>query len=431
MPMNNSQLTPPPQYVWVNADIAHKIISKYGTPVYAYNEAILKRQAEKMLGFQAPFGLTVRYAMKANPLSAILRLFSQMRIHIDASSGYEAERAIAAGIPASHIMLTSQQLPENLGTLVEQGVIFNATSLHQLDRYGQLFSGTSVSIRINSGLGSGHTKSVSVAGPTSSFGIWHENLSQAITLADSHGLTINQLHSHIGCGANPKVWVAAAKKIIAMLHSLPDVATVNFGGGFKVARLSSEAETDLTEVSMRLSAMLSAFADQTGRRIKAEVEPGTFLVANAGALIARVIDLTSTGPNGYKFIKLDTGMNDLMRPALHGSQHPITILNSAQQTDNYVVVGHNCESTDLLTPDPNNSEEPLPRNLNHPSIGDLVVIDGVGAYCSSMNMSGYNSFPTPNEVLYCADGALALIKRSTNVHDWVSLERAASATTAA
>jgi diaminopimelate decarboxylase len=133
--------------------------------------------------------------------------------------------------------------------------------------------------------------------------------------------------------------------------------------------------------------------------------------------------MTDTGEQGYSFLKLDTGMNDFMRPALHASQHPIILLgDDADKRKKYVVVGHNCESSDLLTPSPQDSELPNPRLLPEAKIGDLVVIEGVGAYCSSMRLIGYNSFPTPNEVMVMQSGEIRLVNKQAGVKDFIALE---------
>src|SRR6185503_12035177 len=181
------------------------ITQEYGTPVYVYSEEVLIHQAKSALAFPAPYGLTVRYAMKANPLAGILRVFHHLGLQIDASSGFEVRRAVKAGFKPSDIMLTSQQLPSDLRELVAAGLHFNATSLHQIETYGRLFPGAEVSVRFNVGIGSGHTKSVSVSGPTSSFGIWHELTGDVQRLIQRYNLRLTTVHSHIGCGSDPEV----------------------------------------------------------------------------------------------------------------------------------------------------------------------------------------------------------------------------------
>ena len=153
---------------------AHAVAGSFGTPVYVYDQRKLELNAEAVLAFPNAFGLTARYAMKAAPNSAILKLFSNMGLHIDASSGHEVRRAMAAGITADKISLSAQELPNDFGDLILAGIVFNACSLSQLERFGQLNPGGNVGIRINPGSGSGGNNRTNVGGPSSSFGIWYE-----------------------------------------------------------------------------------------------------------------------------------------------------------------------------------------------------------------------------------------------------------------
>lgn len=384
---------------FLGKDQISAIVAEQGTPVYIYSRKIIQRQAAVALSLPVPYGLTVRYAMKANPHPEILNTMRESGVKIDASSAYEVEKALAAGYEPNDILLTSQQLAHNLKELVEKGVHFNATSLRQLEEYGKLFPGTAVTVRINPGIGSGHSVKTNVGGVSSSFGIWHEYIPQVLELAKTYNLTIGRLHTHIGSGADPTIWQEAISISLGVARQFADITTLNLGGGFKVARMDDEIGADMTAIGDKLSLELQKFADETGKRLHLEIEPGTFLVANAGVLIAQVQDIVDTGKEGYTFLKLNTGMNDILRPSLYGAQHPIEVVNDASETQEYVVVGHNCESGDLLTPDPSDPESIRPRLLNKASIGDIVLIGGVGVYCAAMSAHGYNSFPDAQEIM--------------------------------
>ncbi|MFA6410928.1 MAG: diaminopimelate decarboxylase, partial [Candidatus Buchananbacteria bacterium] len=163
----------------MKAPHVREIANRFGTPVYVYSERELTLAAKALLAFPAAFGLTVRYAMKACPERAILQLLTRLGLHIDASSGYEVHRALAAGIEPDKIQLTCQQLPDDIFDLAMKGVRFNACSLHQLKTYGQQLEPkknqlpprcTNISIRVNPGLGSGGTGKTNTGGPSSSFG---------------------------------------------------------------------------------------------------------------------------------------------------------------------------------------------------------------------------------------------------------------------
>lgn len=404
---------------FINFKLAKQIAAAFGTPIYVYDEATLRANAAAVLAFPNAYGLTARYAMKASPNAAILKLLSHMGFYIDASSGHEAHRAMAAGIEAHKISLSAQELPADLGNLLETGVEMNACSLAQLERFGQLRPGGHVGLRFNPGAGSGGNNRTNVGGPSSSFGIWHEWVPQVKEILERYHLTAVRIHTHIGSGSDPEIWLKVAKMNFDLVRQFPDVAALNLGGGYKVGRMSDEQTTDLQVVGQPVKAKFEEFAAETGRKIHLEVEPGTFLVANAGALLASVQDVVSTGDSGYEFIKLDTGMTELLRPSIYGAQHPISLLQTsrAETTRDYVVVGHCCESGDILTPAPGDPEMLATRNLATAEIGNFCVIDGAGAYASGMTPKHYNSYPEAAEVMLQTDGTSRLIRRRQKLED--------------
>lgn len=378
---------------------AVELAKQHGTPLFVYSHAKLMEQARALSGLDMPYGYIPRYAMKANPHPEVLQIFRGQGLGIDASSGYETQIALESGFAPEQILLTSQELPPNLEELVAAGVQFNATSLHQLEVYGRIRPGSAVSVRLNPGIGSGFSTKVTVGGPNSSFGIWHEYLPQVLGLAKKFNLQITRLHSHIGVGTDPVIWQQAAQASLELAKQLPDVAIINLGGGFKIARMDDEPATDITALGKAVAGDIRQFYETTGRKLHVELEPGSWLAANAGVLLARVEDIVDTGQAGYTFLKLNTGMNDILRPSLYGAQHPIAVVNDATATVDYVVVGHNCESGDLLTPAAGEPEVLAKRTLAKADIGDLVLIGGVGAYCASMATHGYNSFPPTKELI--------------------------------
>jgi len=391
-------------------DEALAIRNQFGTPVYVYDQKTLEAAADQVLAFPNAFGLTARYAMKALPTAEIVRIFAGKGLDIDASSGYEAERAIRAGVAPERIQLTAQQIPDNLKELVDQGVWYTACSLNQLDRYGQLFPETEVTIRINPGLGSGHNNRTNVGGPSSAFGIWHEQLPEIFELQQKYSLRISRMHTHVGSGGDPAVWDRCASMSLDIVAKLPDVNRLSLGGGYKVGRMSGEETTDLNAIGAPVVKDFEQFAQEHGRELHLEVEPGTFLVGNAGALVCEVMDVIDTGENGYHFIKIDSGMTELLRPSMYGAQHPMVLLGDGSATRNYIIVGHCCESGDLLTPQPGNPEGLDPRELPIATIGDTLVIGGAGAYASGMSAKNYNSFPESAEVLIRTDRTPKLIR---------------------
>ena len=301
---------------FLNANIAQKVKAKYELPIYVYSEKALRTQGENALNFPNNYGLTVRFAMKSSPNAAILQLFKRMGINFDASSGYEIERAIKAGVDPSWISLSSQEFPSNFAELYKKGIEFNACSLNQLEQFGKLFPGGKCGIRFNPGKGSGGTGKTNVGGPASSFGIWHELKDEVKKIAAKYNIQIVRIHTHIGSGSDPAIWQAVASSSLSLVEYFPQVTVLNLGGGFKVGRMNYEYSTDLQKVGAPIKDAFEQFYTKTGRKLKLEIEPGTYLVANSGALLCTVQDIVTTGEGGYDFIKLDAGMTEVLRPSL-------------------------------------------------------------------------------------------------------------------
>jgi diaminopimelate decarboxylase len=176
---------------------------------------------------------------------------------------------------------------------------------------------------------------------------------------------------------------------------------VNFGGGFKVAITPEENDTPIEEVDRMIGEKLIGFYEKTGRKLQAELEPGKFVVMSSGVLVAEVDDIVDTGSEGYRYVKLNTGMSDFLRPALYASEHVIEVVHDGSEdgeTGDFVVVGHCCESTDVLTVAKGDSSKIRPIRLENVKIGSLVVIRGAGAYCAGMRAVGFNGFPPAEEV---------------------------------
>lgn len=392
---------------------ARSVADQFGTPVYVYDEATLKANAAAVLAFPNAFGLTARYAMKASPNAAILQIFQKAGLHIDASSGYEVRRAIAAGYEPSKISLSTQELPEDFAELYELGIEINACSLSQLERFGQACPGRNIGLRFNPGAGSGGNNRTNVGGPASSFGIWHEWIDQVQAIVAQYDLKVIRIHTHIGSGSDPAVWQKISGMSLDLVRQFPDVVALNLGGGYKVARMANEVATDLQECGAPVVEKFREFAAETGREIRLEIEPGTFLVANTCSVLSKVQDIVSTGADGYEFLKLNTGMTEVLRPSIYGAQHPIYIVQPepATATQAYMIAGHCCESGDILTPAPGDPEMLATRELPIAQIGDLCVIDGAGAYCAAMSTKHYNSYPEAAEIMLDANKQPHVIRR--------------------
>jgi diaminopimelate decarboxylase len=385
--------------MWLSSEQATELVAQHNSPVFVYSKSQLQVRVEELLGLSMPFGLTIRYAVKANSHPEIVKLFLDKGLHFDASSSYEASMLLSQGVSGDKISLSSQQSAHNMSELLSAGVQYVATSLHQLELFvTEENHGENVGLRVNPAIDhAGHNNRLSTGGVAASFGLWHEHVDEAIKLAHAHHVTIDRLHTHIGSGADPAIWAKAMETSLNIVRKMPDVTTLDFGGGYKISRVAGEHETDLRKVSAIFTEKLQSFAQETGRKIKLEIEPGTWLVAHAGILLAQVDDIVDTGSEGYTFLRVNTGMNDFIRPAMYGSQHEIEVMNANGEEAEYVVSGHCCETSDILTPMPGDPEHITPRKVRKADIGDVIAIADTGAYCASMSTKQYNAFPSASE----------------------------------
>src|SRR5205809_153982 len=147
--------------------------------------------------------------------------------------------------------------------------------------------------------------------------------------------------------------------------------------------MPEEPTADLDDVAAHVRRELDAFRARHGRSLHLEIEPGTYLVAQAGAVVATCIDVVDTGKDGYLFAKLDTGMTEVTRPSLYGAQHPIDVMATGREAAEVVFVGPCCESGDILTPAPGDPAGLGPRWVSRPRVGRPVSVGGAGANPSS------------------------------------------------
>ncbi len=418
-----------------------------GTPHYLYDEAHVVERCRRVLSMPNAFGLVAGYAMKANSGRAILEVVAREGLGIDASSLNEARRARRAGVPAERIMLTTQEVPEgqdrrDLEALMAEGLKYNACSLRPLELVAPFARAKklAIAVRVSPGVGSGESVTRNTGDKYSSFGVHLHDLDRFTAAARDAGVTIGTVHVHIGSGGDPAAWAENVDRMLAIVEKwFPDATQLNLGGGFKEARMPDEKPADVVALGTHAKARFEAFAALTGRKLKMAVEPGTYLVANAGWLVTRVADRKSSGPDGFDFVIADGGMEVNTRPLLYGSRHPFYVVSrtgellsseydlaAGRAVAERVVVGRCCESGDSQSLD--HHGHIIPRMMADPQVGDLVVVGGAGAYCASMSPFNYNSYLQAPELLLGIDGKLQVIRKPQTLEqvlaNEVGLERA-------
>lgn len=399
-----------------------EVTSRYGTPVWIYDADVIRAQVQKLTQFDV-----VRFAQKASSNIHILRLMREQGVLVDAVSDGELSRALAAGYAIDGvndpITFTADVLDRStLEQVVELRVPVNAGSPQMLEQLGQLSPGHPVWIRVNPGFGHGHSKKTNTGGEHSKHGIWHEHLAGSLRLVEQYGLDLIGFHMHIGSGVDYSHLERVCAAMIQVVKGAGcDVRAISAGGGLSVPQNAGDAEVD-TEHYFRLwDAARNDVAAFLGHPVRLEVEPGRFLVAQSGIMVAEVRAFKEVGVN--KFVLVDAGFNDLMRPVLYGSRHEVTIVAPSGQIRNtpneeVVLAGPLCEAGDVFTQAEGGEVHAV--MLPKVQVGDLAVFHDTGAYGASMS-STYNSRPLIPEVLL-EGGQFRLIRRRQTIDELLALE---------
>ncbi len=396
------------------ADVSlHAIARRFGTPTYLYDQATIERKIDDLRTFDA-----VRFAQKACSNIAILDLMRRRGVLVDAVSAGEIHRALAAGyLPHAEkgrphpIVYTADLFDrESLAAVLRHDLHVNCGSPDMIEQYGAVKPGADITLRINPGFGHGHSQKTNTGGEQSKHGIWHEQLDDCLRLADRHGLSVTGLHLHIGSGTDLEHLsqvCGAMEKLAATVGRT--LSTISAGGGLPTIYKAGDTYVDIPQYFALWDASRKRLERTLGRSLTLELEPGRYLVAESGYLLAEIRAVKRMGKN--TFYLLDAGFNNLARPILYGSHHPMSIVPGtvddvagrglAPPTDprpmhDVVVGGPLCESGDIFTQAEGGFV--CTRNLPVAQVGELLLLECAGAYGFAMS-SNYNSKPLAAEVL--------------------------------
>ena len=377
------------------ADV-RKLAAEFGTPVYVYDAELIERRIADLAGFPK-----VRFAQKANSNLSVLALMRRRGVVVDAVSAGEIHRALAAGFRAEDVVYTADLFDRpTLELVCRLGIHVNCGSADMLAQYGALKPGGSATLRINPGFGHGHSQKTNTGGEGSKHGIWHEDLPATLALAARSQVKVTGLHLHIGSGtdlAHLQTVCAATERLAAEIG--PSLTTISAGGGLPTPYRPTDEALDMPAFTKMWRATRDAIAAKLGHPIELEVEPGRYLVAEAGFLICEVRAVKSQG--ALRYVLVNAGFQNLARPAMYGSYHPISLCrqnpaDADAAIEPVVVAGPLCESGDVFTQREGGFVET--RDLPRAKVGDLLVIHCAGAYGFTMS-SNYNSMPLLPEVL--------------------------------
>jgi diaminopimelate decarboxylase len=392
----------------IGADLARA----YGTPLYVYDEAVLRERCRAIRAAIPLAGVGILYAFKANSNLEILRIIREEGLGADAVSLGEVLAARKAGFAPDAVSYNGNNASDDeLRAVAAEGVHVCADGLSQLERCARAGIRGGIAIRLNPDIGAGHHDHVITGGPDAKFGIAPEELPAALAMARQGGLVIDGIQQHIGSGIlDVSVFLLAVDALLGAARALPDLRYVDFGGGIGVPMKPGDHPFDLAAFARAAAPRLAAFRKELGREVAFRFEPGRFVVAECGSLLVRVTAIKRT--KEHAFVGTDSGFNHLIRPILYGAWHDIENLSNPSGRPEVVrVAGNVCESGDLFAID---------RPLAAPREGDLLAIRNAGAYGWSM-ASAYNLRPRPAEVLYSGAGH-RLIRRRESFEDlWAGI----------
>ena len=394
------------------------LAQRAGTPVHAYSTGVIRDRITALKGALEGLDALICFAVKANPNGAILRLMAAAGFGADVVSSGELRRSLRAGIPAARTVFSGVgKTDAEIAEALDAGVLrFNLESRDEFDALQRLARRLGIraqaAVRINPDVDAGTHAKISTGRAENKFGVSIDEARRWFDESAGHpDVQLDGLHVHIGSQiVSSQPYAATFGRVAVFARELAQrgqvIRSIDVGGGLGVAyRRGLDRPIDILDY---VGSIRRAFAGFAGRII---LEPGRWLVADAGVLLTRVIRVKQGGDR--EFLVLDAAMNDLQRPSLYDAWHDIEHVGATDQRRDaiYDVVGPVCESADTFARD---------RRMPECRAGDLLMIRTTGAYGASM-ASTYNSRPLAAEVLLDR-GSYSIVRRRQSFEEMIAGE---------
>ncbi len=400
----------------------YDLIETYGSPLYVYNERILKEKCNQLKNLSTYKNFSVHFSAKANSNLALLQIIRGQGLCVDAMSPGEIYIEQKAGFTNDQIFFVCNNISaEEMQYAIDRDILLCVDSTAQLEQYGSLNPGGAVSIRINPGVGAGHHEKVVTAGKNTKFGILPEQIPSCKEILAKHQLRLVGINQHIGSlFMEPEAYLAGVNVLFDIARHFDNLEFIDCGGGFGInyQKQTTDNTLDLAALGDELTKMFEQFAATYNPKIKFKIEPGRFPVAECGVLLGTVHAVKYNADK--KYIGTDIGFNALVRPVMYDAHHDIEVYRKGDQrsekTEAVTVVGNICESGDILAKD---------RMLPEIFEGDMVGVLDAGAYGHVMS-SNYNNRLRPAEVLIRENGECVLIRKRDTIEqlaeNFISIE---------
>jgi diaminopimelate decarboxylase len=383
-----------------------ELCNRHELPLYVYDGDKMVSQFQKLKNSFHLSNLKIHYACKALTNINILKLFRNEGAGLDTVSIQEVWTGIKAGFSPQDIIYTPNCVSlEEIKLAIHAGVKINIDNLSVLEQFGHEFPDIPVCLRINPHIMAGGNKKISVGHVDSKFGISIHQIPHAKRIIETTGLKVEGLHMHTGSDIlDNEVFLQGVDILFDIARKFETIEYIDLGSGFKVSYKPNDLYTEIESLGEMLSERFNEFCREYGKELKLIIEPGKFLVSEAGYFLAKVNVIKQT--TSTVFAGIDTGFNHLIRPMFYNAYHDIiNISNPGGKQRIYTVVGYICE-TDTFG---------WNRKMDEISEGDILCMRNAGAYCFSM-ASNYNSRFRPAEVLIY-QGNEYLIRRRETIED--------------
>jgi len=391
-----------------------ELVQKYGSPLYVYNEAVLRERCKEMRNLVSYPNFKVQYSAKANSNKELLTIIRSEGLHTDAMSPGEIFISLQSGYQPEEIFFVANNASEEeMQYAIDAGILVSVDSLSQLQMYGRLNTGERVAVRMNAGAGVGHHEKVITAGKKTKFGVNADLIPEIKQIAEQYKLRIVGLNQHLGSlFMEPDGYIAGAQALLSVAEQFENLEFVDFGGGFGIPyrKQSGEGRLDLEALGRELSTIVQDWTARYGQDIAFHTEPGRYIVAESSVLLGKVHAIKHNGTT--KYVGTDLGFNVLARPVMYDSWHDLEFYRNGSRLDGdqlelATITGNICESGDIIAKD---REVPMIEE------GDICGILDAGAYGFAMS-SNYNNRLRPAEVLIRTDGSAELIRRRDTLAD--------------
>lgn len=386
---------------------ARQLVERFGSPLYVIEEDRIRENAARIKAAFNHENVRIFYAMKANPNLEILRIMEAVGLGVDCCSAGEAHLARRAGIAPHRMTFTGTAVtPPEAESLASLGLHVNFDALTQLDRYLPLFPDRRAGIRVNPGRGTGLHQSCTTGGKESKLGIPIQYASQALDIARRHGGSIAGLHVHTGSGGlDPDHFCTVARQMFDLAETFADqLDYIDLGGGIGVPHDPADRTFDLGAYAPVALGLLDDWNRRHARPLQLHIEPGQYLVSDAGWLLMTVVVRKET-PEGKTFIIADSNFNHYLGTSLYESYHEFLKADDLASPPCEVVdlCGNLCNTGDTFAKD---------RRMPRLAEDDLLAMVNAGAYGMSRG-SNYNSRPLPAEVMVSGGNAFIIRRRQS------------------